>query len=118
MLRNSLSILLVVGAFSALAAACSDDYGEACDLPASGNIRAFCDEDATEEEGGTSATCVFTNSAQCDTRMCARYVGSRDFCTMDCDPAEGSGGGCPSGSLCATIPSTDLAFCVPPQFAE
>ena len=95
---------------------CAEDYGEPCDLPESRVVEAYCEPAVDQEEGATSATCVFTNSSQCSSRMCARYIGSRDFCTQECDAEEE--GSCPGGSYCQIVPANDLAFCVPEFILE
>lgn len=108
-------VILLLGTAALLVTACADDYGEPCDLPQSGAIQAFC-EPEVGEDGSSSATCVFTNSTQCETRMCATYIGSEGFCTTECTPGEE--GTCAAGSICQAIPATDLAFCVPPRILE
>ena len=104
-----LQLLLVTAAVFALAA-CGDDYGEPCDLPQSTTVDAYCGS-TEDDEGDSTATCVFTNSAQCSSRMCATYIGSTDFCTIECDPDVDTS--CPSDSFCQSIPASDIGFCVP-----
>lgn len=104
--------LLPVLALAALPlVGCADDFGEPCELPASGQIQAYCEASETAEDGGTNATCVFTNSADCESRMCARYIGSSDFCTIECDPAVENA--CPGDAFCQVIPGGGGGFCVP-----
>lgn len=113
MLRSQYALLLFA---TAALVACSDDYGQPCDLPNSGTISVFCGHESDQGETTSSATCLFTNSTQCETRMCARYIGSSDFCTKSCDPDDESS--CPVDSFCQTVPATTLAFCVPESIAE
>lgn len=114
-LRSRSVIVLAAALAALLIGACEDDYGEPCDLPTSAAVEAYC-EPTEDENGATTATCAFTNSTQCETRMCATYIGSRGFCTMDCDPEAADG--CPSGSLCLAMPATGVAFCVPENILE
>jgi hypothetical protein len=106
---NRLHLLLLSAGLLVLVG-CGDDYGEPCSLPQSATIDAYCG--TTEgEEGDSTATCVFTNSAQCSSRMCATYIGSSDFCTIECDPDNESS--CPGDSFCQGIPAASIGFCVP-----
>ena len=98
-----------------LLAGCGDDYGEPCSLPSSASFEAFCG--STEgETGDSTATCVFTNSAECSTRMCATYIGSSHFCTIECNPDADSS--CPSNSFCQAVPASDIGFCVPARIQD
>ena len=105
-----LQFLLLTAALL-LFAGCGDDYGEPCSLPESATIEAYCGTTQGEEGGSTTATCVFTNSAQCSSRMCATYIGSSHFCTIECDPDNASS--CPSDSFCQSVPASEIGFCVP-----
>jgi hypothetical protein len=89
---------------------CGDDYGEPCQLPGSVSVEAYCGS-TVAEEGDSTATCVFTNSAECSSRMCAQYIGSSNYCTIECNSDEPSS--CPGTSFCQAVPASDLGFCVP-----
>ncbi|MCB9531635.1 MAG: hypothetical protein H6698_08000 [Myxococcales bacterium] len=105
--RLTLSALAALAAFALLG--CSDDYGETCSLPDSPTIGRFCDSTA-DGDNGTVATCVFTNSADCSTRMCAQVEGQAAYCTQSCDAASGTG--CPADSYCVAIPGQNDGYCV------
>lgn len=101
--RALLSLLLAPLALLA----CADDFGETCEMPNTPEFSALCDADP---ERGTDATCVFTNSAECSSRVCARFQGSSDFCSLDCAVDED----CPGSAICYLPPgSPGNGFCVP-----
>ncbi len=114
MARSTTALLALVTAL--LFGACADDYGESCSLPDSAQVQTFCEAAENDDDGARSATCVFTNSPSCDSRICARYIGSEDFCTIECDPEQA--GDCPGDSFCQVVPSRGLAFCVPQEILE
>jgi hypothetical protein len=91
---------------------CADDYGEACDMPNTPSFNAACA--STENNDGT---CTFRNAPECSSRLCARYQGSRDFCTVACDvEVENS---CPGDSICyAPAGRASRAICVPRDIYE
>ncbi len=100
------SFALVVTGF---VSGCADDYGEACDMPNTVEFEVAC---ASSEDGTNAGTCVFRNSADCSTRICARYQGSSDFCTQECQLDDPSS--CPSDSVCyAPANRESQAICVP-----
>lgn len=104
---------ILIAALAALAlVACADDFGESCDMPDTPEFNALCSPDP---ESGTDATCVFTNSAQCSSRMCARFQGSRDFCTEACTAETADS--CPGSAQCFVPPGTTEGFCVPESVA-
>ncbi len=98
--------------FLGLLSACGDDYGESCDMPDTPAFEAAC---AADPEAGLEATCIFTNSAQCSSRICARFEGSTDFCSQECDVDADD---CPSGSICHLPAGGRTAFCVPPAIVD
>lgn len=99
-------------------AACSDDFGEPCDMPNTAEFEALCDESIVNDTE-TSATCLFTNNAQCSTRICARFQGSRDYCSESCDASAADGGNsqCPGTAECRTA-ADGTGFCVPVDVLE
>lgn len=109
--HHALITFCVFAAMGLLLSACGDDYGESCDMPDTPAFEAAC---AADPEAGLEATCIFTNSAQCSSRICARFEGSTDFCTLDCDADDD----CPSGSVCHLPAGGRTAFCVPPAISE
>ncbi len=98
----------LVAALAALALlACGDDFGEPCDMPNTPEFNALRNSAPDE---GVDATCVFRNNAQCSTRICARFQGSADFCSADCDVDDD----CPGDAVCFAPPGDPGgAFCVP-----
>ncbi len=116
LLRSALIRTLAGGfALALLFGGCADDFGEPCDMPQTADFERLCGA-GTIGDATTDATCVFSNNAQCSNRMCARYIGSRDFCTESCDPADPES--CPGDAFCETIPSTGTGFCVPQSILE
>ena len=86
-------------------------------MPDTAEFAALCDNDDSIDSATTS-TCVFTNNAQCSTRMCARYLGEGDFCTQACDLAlDDPNADCPAAATCR--PAADgTGFCVPNDVIE
>jgi hypothetical protein len=106
-MRSTLRILLPSTLLGLALAACTDDFGEPCDMPNTPEFNALC---ASDPERGTDATCVFSNSAQCSSRVCARFQGSTDFCSDFCTTDEE----CPGTAVCYAPPGAPgQAFCVP-----
>jgi hypothetical protein len=91
---------------------CADDFGESCDMPNTALFNAACNS-----SDGNDGTCVFRNSPDCSTRVCARYQGSTDFCTQECDPADP--GTCPGNSVCyAPANRATDAVCIPQDILD
>lgn len=97
--------------------ACNDDFGEPCTMPDTAEFEVLCDN-AQNDGSETTSTCVFTNNAQCSTRMCARYLGEGDFCSQPCDLSlEDPDADCPGSASCR--PAADgTGFCVPRRVVE
>jgi hypothetical protein len=103
---------LVALACSAYLLGCADDYGESCDMPNTALFNAACNS-----SDGNQGTCVFRNSPDCSTRICARYQGSTDFCTQECDTADASS--CPGDSVCyAPANRVADAICIPQSILD
>lgn len=87
-------------------------------MPSTAEFEALCDASVVNDTE-TSATCLFTNNAQCSTRICARYQGSRDFCSDTCDPSAEDGGhaACPGLAECRSA-ADGTGFCVPVDVLE
>lgn len=93
-----------------IASGCEDDFGEECFLPNTAAVNYLCKtEDSVD--GVSVANCAFTNSAVCDSRICASYAGSDAFCTNECDPADADA--CGSGAFCEPMSDLITGFCVP-----
>jgi len=103
-------LLLAPALLSFVMVGCGDDYGESCSLPASDAIERLCGE-VRGDDGTAVQTCVFTNSPECSSRMCAQYAGTSGFCSEPCDPAATDP--CGTGSVCLEIPTRADGYCVP-----
>lgn len=99
------NFLLSIVGFAALVAACSDDFGTACELPDTPAIQSRC---STTEGSDSRPTCVFALSADCNSNICAVYEGSRPFCSKSCQ----TDSDCPAEARCETSPD-DVRYCVP-----
>jgi hypothetical protein len=108
---NALSATLLCAALPLLSG-CGDDFGQACEMPDTPEFEALCSvAPDCSADAECLPTCVFANAPECSTRTCARYQGSRDFCTEACTP--GSTNECPTDAVCYTTPGADEGFCVP-----
>ncbi|MFT4703078.1 MAG: hypothetical protein ACI81R_000767 [Bradymonadia bacterium] len=109
-----LAALLLVTVF---VAGCEDDFAEPCSMPDTALVEALCDS-GTTGDSSTRATCVFRNNAQCSSRVCARYLGSEDFCSASCDvEPDDPQSNCPSGAQCRAA-ADGQGFCVPSDIIE
>lgn len=113
---NTLSLAALCASLPFLAS-CGDDFGEACQMPETPEFEALCSPDPDcSADAECLPTCVFANAPECSTRTCARFQGSRDFCTETCTP--GSTAECPSSAVCYTTPGASEGFCVPLDLIE
>lgn len=86
-------------------------------MPDTAEFEVLCD-DAETDGSETTSTCIFTNNAQCSTRMCARYLGEGDFCSQSCDlELEDPDADCPGSAECRTA-ADGTGFCVPARILE
>jgi hypothetical protein len=99
--------------------ACGDDFGTECSLPDNDAVRQACsgtsastgEEEEVEANTSATASCVVENIIECDSRICAKYRGSKPFCTERCSsPTDSS---CPDGAFCAEyVVGTGKHYCV------
>lgn len=101
-LRRNWGSALLAGAALALlfgVSACTDDLYASCSLEPNSRCE-------NPEETGIS--CVEEQNLQCETQVCARYVGSQPFCTTSCEVD----GDCPGG-FCRTFGlDASVRYCV------
>ncbi len=99
--RHFLGGSLLVAALLALAvslAACTNDLYASCDLE-QGSLCA---------DPQANVSCVEEQNLQCDTQICARYKGSKPFCTTTCQ----TDGDCVAGK-CREFPfGSNTKYCV------
>jgi hypothetical protein len=92
---------LLFGATLALAVAllgCGDDLYASCSLESGTNC-------ADRED---DVSCVEEQNVQCETQVCARYKGSKPYCTTTCS----SDGDC-TGGKCRQFPfGSQSSYCV------
>ncbi|MEO1272702.1 MAG: hypothetical protein AAFX99_31835 [Myxococcota bacterium] len=109
--RPGLIVALILAA--ALSAACGDDFGTQCTLPANDVVEQVCEGEQSVSMDGqdesSSASCVVENIIECDSRLCARYRGSTPFCTLQCS----SDSDCPGSAFCTEfVIGTGKSYCV------
>ena len=104
-LRNLLFSAACVG-FAFVANACTNGYGDPCELPDAQQVELACQP----IDGG--GFCVFDQAADCESSLCATLDGRDPFCTERCETNDD----CDANSTChfATIASSQ-GVCVPNQ---
>jgi hypothetical protein len=96
---------MLLAAASGLVSCADEEVGDACSLPSE-----IAEQCASDDRAQSREICVFELSSDCSSQLCARYLGSEDFCTENCAPGSDSCGG---DAVCVVAPGSAAGFCVP-----
>lgn len=97
------------------AAACGSSYGDECSFP-----EAFVLQNTCPDGEFSSGTCIYNNSAECETGICIAHEEKQAFCTQECEREATCAAGatcdvaCGDGNYCLKLSeNAAIGYCVP-----